>query len=89
MPKSKSKSKSNAGRNGPFTNEQNAIIEQSFPKWHKFSLIENVDEGGRGITTKLTEWKQNEAKRIMKLPEFEELPEGVSTYMLSTTCEYA
>jgi hypothetical protein len=79
MPKSK---QSNAGRNGPFTSEQNAIIEQSFPKWHKFSLIENVDEGGRGVTTKLTEWKQKEAKRILALPEFEEYPEGVSAYCI-------
>jgi hypothetical protein len=66
------------GRNGPFTSDQNAIIESSFPKWRQFSLIDNVDLGGRGITTKLTEWKQKEAKRILALPEFESLPEGVS-----------
>jgi hypothetical protein len=71
--------RSKGGRNGPFTSEQIAIIEHSLPKWRAFSLIENVDLGGRGVTTKLTEWKQKEAKRILALPEFVSLPEGVST----------
>jgi hypothetical protein len=85
MPKSDSKvgSRARAGRSGPFTMEQNHLVERSLPEWHQFALVDNADAAGRGNHTDLTAWKKTEAARLMGEPEFKVLPKGVSYLLLS------
>ena len=63
------------GRPGPWSTEQNRLIENALPKWHEFSLVENKDLEGRD--QKLTQWKKREAERIMSDPKFGAIPENV------------
>jgi hypothetical protein len=73
------------GRKGPFTKEQNFVIQQSYTAWHNYAFVENPVHEGQGVSGKLTAWKQKEAKEILKDPVFKVLPEGVSTLMILET----
>jgi hypothetical protein len=64
------------GRASPWSTAQLAIIEAALPRWLEFSINENGSLEGRDL--RLTNWKKTEAERILKLPEFETLPDGVS-----------
>jgi hypothetical protein len=64
------------GRASPWNKEQQVIIRASLPSWVQFSLVENKDVDGRD--PKLTQWKKEEANRILSLPAFANLPHGVS-----------
>jgi hypothetical protein len=90
MPKSRTSTRApGEGRKGPFTKEQNKLIEQSFTDWHEFSLVKNPQDEGRGPAGKLTKWKQQEAEKILQDPLFEELPADVSiTSTLSCQLTY-
>jgi hypothetical protein len=68
------------GQASPWTNEQSAILAASLPAWIKFGFEENGKLNGRD--SKLTTWKQEETNRLLKLPEFQTLPEGVSQTQL-------
>jgi hypothetical protein len=68
------------GRSGPFSKVQNELIERSFPGWHQIALVENRDCGGRGLTTKLTKWKQDEARKILQHKVFDTLPLGLPKF---------
>jgi hypothetical protein len=65
------------GRNGPFNKAQDDIIISHFDDWYDYAFVQNPNAGGRGSTGKLTKWKQERAKEIMKDPAFEVYPAGV------------
>jgi hypothetical protein len=64
------------GHVSPWSDAQSAVLVASLPAWIKFSFEEHKTLEGRDRI--LTKWKQNEANRILKLPEFQVLPEKVS-----------
>jgi hypothetical protein len=70
------------GHVSPWTAEQLAVLQTSLPSWIKFSFEDNGTLDGRD--KKLTKWKQDEANRILRLPEFQFLPEGVSHRLRDT-----
>jgi hypothetical protein len=67
---------SNVGRPKPWNKKQQQIIDSSLPQWHDFALVQNEHIDGRDL--KFIRWKKMEADRILQLPEFAPLPEGVS-----------
>lgn len=62
------------GRSGPWTKEQFTILQQSLPALEEFFATRKLD--GRDV--RLTKWKQDEADRVLQLPAFKELKDGVS-----------
>jgi hypothetical protein len=67
---------SHRGHVSPWNNEQSAILAASLPAWIKFSFEDNKTLDGRDRI--LTKWKQDEANRLLGLPVFKALPDGVS-----------
>ena len=56
------------------------ILQASIPGWILFSMTQNGNlKGGDPL---LTDWKKEEANRIMALPAFQTLPEKVSRLAL-------
>jgi hypothetical protein len=74
---------SHRGQASPWTADQSAILASSLPSWIKFAFHENGHLDGRSRI--LTEWKQDETDRLLKLPQFAVLPEGVSRAELELT----
>jgi hypothetical protein len=66
------------GKNGPFNKAQDEVIRSHLDDWHEYTFVKHPNAGGRGSTGKLTKWKQERAKVIMKDPAFEVYPSGVS-----------
>jgi hypothetical protein len=64
------------GRPGLWSAEQTARINQSLPRWHAFSLVENKDADGRDAM--FTIWKKAEADKILEDKAFKILPTDVS-----------
>jgi hypothetical protein len=79
-PNAASRIASNHGRNGPFNKVQDEVIKPHLADWHEFAFVKNPNAGGRGLTGKLTKWKQERAKEIMKDTAFKEYPPGVGSF---------
>lgn len=66
------------GRHGPWSEEQESVLDEFLPQWHQFSVITNKElEGNHPV---ITHWKKSVANTILQRGEFDpsKLPEGVS-----------
>lgn len=75
VPNIESRVTSHVGRQGQWSGDQRKLIDDAVPGWLHYSLVINARlDGGH---TDLQDWKKKEANRLLSLPEFCVLPDGV------------
>lgn len=66
---------SHVGRQSQWSEDQQRLIDNAVPEWLHYSLVINARLSGGH--TDLQDWKKKEANRLLSLPAFSVLPDGV------------